>query len=205
MHVHTPHDVSVAHKATAPTGPVASFRLLLPVAPWTAAAGSPLTAAEAHDADSFTLLLEILLVLAVLPLAHALVVMPPFVLSTHPVRIAHIERLHPFSQAEVDHLTRALMPQIAHPPLLLASFSFFGILQASPTLGALLATGLQAREMPERPVVSLLDGAHAAPSHDQSLARCRGDSPLVDLAQVGGRPNELAGGSLGGGSGCGSR
>src|SRR5579864_5086860 len=51
MHVHASHDISVTDKATTPTGPVPSFRLLLPVTSWTAAAGSPLTATEAHDAD----------------------------------------------------------------------------------------------------------------------------------------------------------
>jgi hypothetical protein len=80
VHVHAPHDVAVAHKATTPTGPVASFRLFLPVAAWTAAAGSPLTAAEAHDADLGTFVLKIALVFAVFPLTHALVVMAPFVL-----------------------------------------------------------------------------------------------------------------------------
>ncbi len=86
MHVHASHNISVAHKATAPTGPRASCRLLLPVASWTVAAGSPLTATEAHDADLFTLLLQIPLVLAVLPLTHALVVMPPLVLNTFQIR-----------------------------------------------------------------------------------------------------------------------
>jgi hypothetical protein len=110
MHVHAPHDIAVANQATAPTGPVPSSRLLLPVASRTVAAGSSLTAAEARDADLCALFVEILLVLAVFPLAHALVVMVSLVLSAHPVRIAHIERLHPFPLAEVDHLSGALVP-----------------------------------------------------------------------------------------------
>ncbi len=61
MHVHAPHNVPVAYKATAPTGPVSAFRLLLPVASRTVAAGSPLTATEAHDADLCTFLVQILL------------------------------------------------------------------------------------------------------------------------------------------------
>ena len=142
VHVQAPHNVPVAMKATAPTGPVAAFRLLLPVASRTAAAGSPLTAAEARDADSFALLLEILLVLAVLPLAHALVVMAPLVLSAHPVRIAHVERLHPLGSAEVDHMPRPLVPQVAHPSLALADFAFFGVLQSPPALGAFVTTSL---------------------------------------------------------------
>jgi hypothetical protein len=66
MHVHAPHDIAVADKATAPAGPIPSSRLLLPVASRTVAAGSSLTATEAHDADLATFVLEILLILAVL-------------------------------------------------------------------------------------------------------------------------------------------
>ena len=136
MHVHAPHNVSVAHKTTAPTDPIPSFRLLPPVAPWTVAAGSSLTAAEAHDADLLTFLLEILLVLAIFPLTHALVVMAPLLPVAHPVRIAHVERLHPLRSAEVDHLPRPLVPQVAHPALHLAAFARPSILQAPPALGA---------------------------------------------------------------------
>jgi hypothetical protein len=138
VHVHAPHDVAVAHKATTPTGPGASFRLFLPVAAWTAAAGSPLTAAEAHDADLGTLVLKIVLVFAVFPLTHALVVMAPFVLVAYPVRIAHVECLHPCGSAEVDHLVRPLVAQVAHPPFALPAFARLGILQTAPAFGALL-------------------------------------------------------------------
>src|SRR5947207_403813 len=90
-------------------GPITPFRLLPPVAAWTAAAGSSLTAAEAHDADPFTLLLQVLLILAVLPLPDALVVMASLALVTHCVRITQVERLHPCGMAEFQHLPRALL------------------------------------------------------------------------------------------------
>ena len=149
MHIHAPHDIAVATKATTPTGPVPSSGLLLPVASWTVAAGSSLTAAEAHDADLYTRVVQILLVLAVLPLTHALVLMASLVLGAHPVGITHVERLHPGLMAEVDHLARPLVPQVAHPALLLAPFARPGELQAAPALGAFLAAGLQACEPPE--------------------------------------------------------
>ena len=189
MHVHAPHNIAVAHKATAPTGPVPSSRLLLPVTSRTAAAGSSLTAAEARDANLCTLLVEIPLVLAVLPLTHALVVMASLVLSAHPVGIAHVERLHPCLLAEVDHLPCALVPQVAHPPLALAAFARFGVLQATPALGALGAAGLQAREPPEHHVVVSLEAADAAPDDDQSLACAGRHRRLVDFPQIDGSLN----------------
>src|SRR6266566_2775581 len=131
------------------TGPIAPFRLLLPVTAWTAAAGSSLTAAAAHDADPFILHLEVLLILAVLPLAHALVVMASLALVAHPVRITHVERLHPCGTAEVHHLPRALVPQVPHPPFLPAPFARFGVLQAPPALRAFATAGLQASKLTE--------------------------------------------------------
>ena len=73
MHVHAPDNVAVTSKATAPTGPVSSFRLLLPAASWTLAAGSPLTAREAHDTGLLAFFLQILLIFAIFPLGHALI------------------------------------------------------------------------------------------------------------------------------------
>src|SRR5438034_1695255 len=133
MHVHAPHDIAVANKATAPTGSVASSRLLLLVASRTMAAGSSLTATEAHDACLATFLLEILLVLAILPLRHALVVVAPLVLVAHPVRIAHVECLHPFGTAEINRQPGSFMSQVAHAPFALAAFTLFGVLQAPST------------------------------------------------------------------------
>ena len=182
MHVHAPHNVSVADKATTPTGPIPSSRLLPPVAPWTVAAGSPLTAAEAHDADLCTLLLEIVFIFAVLPLAHALVVMTPFVLAAHSVRIAHIEHLHLLRLTEVDHPVRALVPQVAHAPGVLAACARPCILQAPPALGAFVTAGLQTSELAQRHVVLPLEAADAASGHDQSLAARGGEGHLVDFA-----------------------
>ena len=205
MHIHTPHNVSVADKATAPTGPGASCRLLLPVTSRTMAAGSSLTATEAHDADPFTLLLQILLVLAVLPLRHALVVMPPFRLVAYPVRIAHIERLHPFGTAEVHYLPRALVPQITHPAFLLAPFALFAVLQAPPALGAFATARLQASKPPERLVVLPLDAADASPGDNESRPARGGDRHLVDFAQIGSCLHRLVRTGHGQGSRRGSR
>ena len=184
MHIHAPHDIAVATKATAPTDPIASSRLLLPVASWTVAAGSSLTATEAHDADLCTLLLQILLVLAIFPLRHALVVMAPLVLVAHTMGITHVKRLHPCRMAEVDHLARPLVPQVAHPALLLAPLARPGELQAAPTLGAFLAAGLQAREAPEQLVVLPLEAAYAASRHNQPLARVGRHRCLVDFPKI---------------------
>ena len=195
MHVHAPDDISVAHKATAPTGPGAPFRLLLPVTAWTAAAGSSLTAAEAHDADPFTLLLQVLLVLAILPLRHALVMMASSALVAHPMWIAHVEPLHPCGTAEVDHLPRALVPQVPHPAFLPAPFALLGVLQAPPPFGAFATAGLQASKLTMRLVAVPLDGADASPGDDQPLACAGRHGDLVDFALIGRRPD--GGGSAG--------
>ena len=182
MHIHAPHNVAVTSKATAPTGPVSSSRLLLPAASWTLAAGSPLTAREAHDTGLLAFFLQILLIFAIFPLGHALMVMASCVVPAYPMRIAHIERLHAFGSAEVDYLPCALMPQVAHSPFLLAAFAFPGVVQAPPALGALLAPCLQAGELPQRLVVLPFEAADAAADDDESLAARGRHRCLVDLA-----------------------
>jgi len=135
----------------------------------------------AHDADLLTLLLQILLVFAVFPLRHALVVMASFVLVAHPVRVTHVERLYPLGTAEVDHLARSLVPQVAHPPLLLPAFTLPCILQPSPALGACVTAGLQARELTKRLVVVPFDGAYASSGDNESFARAGRHRRLVNL------------------------
>jgi hypothetical protein len=144
MHVHASHDIAVTHKATAPTGPGAACRLLLPATLRTLAAGSPLTATEALNACLATFLLEILLIFAVLPLRHSLVVMSSFVLPAHSMRVAHIERLYTCGTAEIDDLPGSFMPQVAHTPFLLATFPRFCILQTPPPFRAFPTARLQA-------------------------------------------------------------
>ncbi len=182
MHVHAPHDISVASKATPPTGPVPALRLLLPATLRTLAAGSSLIAREALNADFATFLLEILLIFAVLPLRHALVMMSSLVLIAHPMRVSHIECVDPFPLAEVDHLPRPLMAQVAHAPFFLAAFPLSAILQTPPAFGAFLAAGLQTREPPEQLVVLPFEASYASPGHDEGLACAGGNRRLVNFS-----------------------
>jgi hypothetical protein len=191
MHIHAPYDISVANKATTPTGPIPAFRLLLPATLRTLAAGSSLTATEALNADLCTLLLQILLIFAVLPLRHSLVVMASFVVLANPMRVAHIERLHPFGSAETDCLAGALVPQIAHSPLLFPAFPLACIQQTPPAFAAFLAACLQTRELPKHLVVLPFDAAHPAPGHDQGFACVRGDGCLMNFSQIDGGLNFL--------------
>jgi len=186
VHIHAPDDISVAHKATTPTGPVSAFRLLLPATSRTVAAGSPLTATEAHDADFLAFFRQVLLIFAVLPLRHALVVMTSPVFCTHAMGIAHIERLHSLGLAEVHHLPRPFVPQIAHAPLLLALLTLPGILQAPPAFGAFLAAGLQPREAAESLVMLPFEAADAPPGHDERLAGAGGYRRLMNFSQIDG-------------------
>src|SRR5260221_7325698 len=110
--------------------------------------------------------------------------MAPLALVAHPMRIAHIQRLHTLGTAELHHLPRPLVPQVAHPAFFLAAFARPCVLQAAPALGAFLAVGLQARELTQRLVVLPFNGAHAPSGDNESLARVSRHRRLMDLAQI---------------------
>jgi hypothetical protein len=131
MHIHAPHDVSVAHKATVPAGEDAPARLGVFPTGRTRAAGSPLTAREARHVGLLTLLLEIGTVFAIFPAGHPLVVMPSLALLPHPIGIADVDGLHPFLLTELHHLPGGFVPQIPYPLLRLPSRSLSGIPQTA--------------------------------------------------------------------------
>ncbi|HLY26176.1 MAG TPA: hypothetical protein VKQ72_07540, partial [Aggregatilineales bacterium] len=100
MHIHAPHDVSVASKTTASAGEHSPARLSTFPTGRTRAAGSALTAREARHVGLLAFLLQVVDVFAIFPAGHALVVMPPCILLAHPVRIADEDRLDVFLLTE---------------------------------------------------------------------------------------------------------
>ncbi len=67
---------------------------------------------EAHDAVLFRLLLQVIDIPAVLPLAHALIVVTPGVLASYPIRVANEDRLHFMCLAEIHHLASPFMAEV---------------------------------------------------------------------------------------------
>ena len=87
VHVHRAYDIPVAFKSTGLASPVPPFGLMTMAAYGTPAGRTTFIPGEAHDAVLFRLLLQVIDVLAILPLAHALVVVTPRVLASYPIRI----------------------------------------------------------------------------------------------------------------------
>ena len=188
MHVHAPDDVAMACKSTLGVlaHPVAPPNSLAPLATRTSARGPPFGAGEAQDASSCTLLLKIVLVPAIFPLTHALMVVASTRLVAHPMRVPNEDRLHPFLLQEADDLSRRFVPLVAHLPFGACPQPGFGTLELAPAPRAFAAARLFTLQLPQALVVAALEAADAPTAHDQSLPGGRGCRCQVDLAQVNG-------------------
>ena len=78
----------------------------------TAGTRSPFRSAEARNADVFTLLVQVLDVLAILPLGHPLVMFSTTWRFSYPIWIPDIGIRYFVCLAEVNHLTGALVPHV---------------------------------------------------------------------------------------------
>ena len=181
MHVQATDDVAMACKPTPGvlTHPVSAPNPLATLAIRTPARGPPFGAGEAHDASSCTLLLEIVLVLAIFPLAHALVVVASGTLIPNPVRVPNEDRLHALLLQEAHDLPRRLVSSVAYLPLGACPQPGFGALEAPKAAGAPRAACLLALDLPQAFVVAALETADASAADDQSLARGRSDRRQV--------------------------
>ena len=132
VHVQAADDVAMAPKPTLGVlaHPVPPTDFLAALAARTPARGTPFGAGEAHDASSCTLLLEIVLVLAVFPLAHPLLVVPSAPLLPNPARVPNEDRLHALLLQEAHDLPRRLVSPVAYLPLGACPQPGFGALQA---------------------------------------------------------------------------
>jgi hypothetical protein len=116
VHVHRAYDIPVAFKSTGFASPVPPFRLMTMAAYGTPpmrramlAGGTSFVAHEAHDAVLFRLLLQVINIPAVLPLAHALVVVTPGVLASYPIGVADEKGFDAALLAEIHHLAGPLV------------------------------------------------------------------------------------------------
>ncbi len=105
---------------------------------------------------------EIVDILAVFPLGHALVVMASFVLLPHPVRVADEESTDLVLFAEVNDLPRPFMAQVAHAPLDATRHRVPGALQFPPAARVLLAARLSSGNLPVSHVALALEAADTA-------------------------------------------
>src|SRR3989442_4253632 len=164
------------------THPVAPTDLLAALAVRTPARGPPFGAGEAQDASLSTLLREVILVFAVFPLAHALMVMPPALLVTNSMGISNEDRLDSFLLQEANDLPGRLVPPIAHLPVVAGAQPGFSTLEAAPAPRASGATRLLALELSQALVVAALEAADAPPTDEEGFPCGRGHRRKVDFA-----------------------
>jgi hypothetical protein len=161
VHIDAAHNIAMALKTTFPAFPHSAPGPVSMLAYRTLAARSSFRASEALDAGLFTLVGQIVDILAVLPLGHALVVMASSVLLPHPVQVADEERLDLLLFAKVDYLPGCLVAQIAHTPFGTACHFILGVLQLPPSAGVLLTAGLLFGKLSMSHVALALETANA--------------------------------------------
>ncbi len=155
VHVEAPNHIPVPHKG-APrtvTAPDTTPDFLLPPTDWTPARCAPLRAGEALDVGEYGFIGQIGSVFAILPLAHALVMMASAPAAPDPMGIADEQMAHPLLLTKGDHRPRALVPQISDlAPLAGAGFTA-GSLQSPIAAGAVLAPVTFLGDLAERLIV----------------------------------------------------
>jgi hypothetical protein len=107
MHADAADQIAMAAKSTSLRDPVPAWRFVLMAAFPTAGTRSPFRSAEARNAGVFTLLVEVLDVLAILPLGHPLVKHIP----VRPLGALFDRGLLPVP-APVPHLRRFHLPDL---------------------------------------------------------------------------------------------
>ena len=184
MHVHRAHDIPVTFKSTGFASPVPPLGLMTMAAYGTPAGCATLIPGEAHDAVLFRLLLQVIDVLAIPPLAHALVVVTPGVLASHPIRVADEHRFHFMRLAEIHHLAGSLMAQVTDAALTPQGQFSAGFAKFPPTPGTLLTTGAFFLDFAKLLAVLTLEGADATPGDDQRIPIVGDHGSLMNLAQI---------------------
>ena len=141
MHVDCAYDIPVAFESTGFASPVPPFGLMAMAAYGTPAGRTTLIPGEAHDAVLFRLLLQVIDILAVLPLAHALVVVTTTLFATHSIRITHEYGLYSVVFAKIHYPPGSLVAQIPHFPLTSKRQLGPCFAEFSPAAGTFLAAG----------------------------------------------------------------
>jgi hypothetical protein len=80
----------------------------------------------------FALVSEVVDILAIFPLSHALVVVSPIVFITDPMRIANEEGPDVLLDAEIDHFARGFVSQVTNPAFRTSALLVLGALHLLP-------------------------------------------------------------------------
>ncbi len=171
-------------KAAPGADPVPALGFVTMAASRTPGARSPLRPGEARDAGLCAFMPQVIDVLAVFPLRHALVVFAPGTALAHAVGIAHEEARHVVCFAKLDNLPRALVAQVADAPLEARGQDVAALAQALPSPRAFLAARQEPGELGVHLVLAPLFAADAPARDDETVAVVGGDGTLVNFAQI---------------------
>jgi hypothetical protein len=130
----------------------------------------------------FAFVREVVNILAILPQGHALVVMPPALVLTNPVRITNEESANTLFHAEIDDLTSRFMAQITNTTLGAAALLIPGLLQLLPPPGVFFATTLFPGNLTELLMTLSFERTNAASGDNECFARIGGDRRQMDLS-----------------------
>jgi hypothetical protein len=177
----------MAAKSTSLRDPVPVSRFVLMAAFRTAGTRSSFRPAEARNAGVFTLVVEVLDVLAVLPLGHPLVMFSTTWRFSYPIWIPDIEIRYFVCLAEVNHLTGALVPHVPDTTFGAECIAVPRTVQRMLTLRPLLAPGQLASKRTVHLIQTPFLRAYSAAGHNQTLAGIGSHRTLVNLSQIHGR------------------
>src|SRR5207253_3502131 len=122
---------------------------------------------------------EVVDVFAVFPHGYATDVVTAGVPAAHAMWVADEERSHFLLDAEIDHVSRGFVAQVADAPLGPPADLVLGALEFLPTTGVFGAAALEPSDLPELLASLPLEAANAASGDDEGRAFVRGHGSEV--------------------------
>ncbi len=184
MHIDRADEITVAREPAGAARPSSLLRLVTMLTAWTVAACSSFAASEARDAGLLRFMRQVVDILAVFPLSHALVVVSAPAFAADAMRVSDEEGSHLVLDAKVDYPPRGFMAQITDTAFAPAADLVPGALQLLPAPGVLPAPTLLFGKLAQLLRSPSLEGADTAPGHDHGCASSRGHGSQMDFAQV---------------------
>jgi hypothetical protein len=186
MHIDRAHQITVASKAASAAGPIAILGLMFMLTARTPARRSSFGAGEARDVSLLSLMREVVDVAAILPLAHALIVVFATIVVADAVGITNEEGTNLVFDTKVDDLSRGFVTQITDTTLIAFAHFILGALQFLPASRVFLTTGLFLGDLSHLLIALPLEGTDTTPGDNESLFGIGGDGSQVDFSQIDG-------------------